>query len=466
MLKRYQRITRWAYQASDSIVISAVWLSAYWFRFNVPVIQVTKGFPPFAEYLAITPLVLFLWLIVFNLAGVYQPSRILRRTDEVLLVFKGHIFASLLFVSLTYLFGEYRFSRAVMAFFTATGGGFLLASRIVIRNSLREYHRRRGGSRTSLIVGSGPNMEGVLWRMERFPELGLKILGYIAPNPVSDRHSIQSKYLGNYSQFTAMHDQFRPLEIVFAFSRNEHQIQDDLITSVQDEMCTLRLVPDVHEYVTLGCVVEDLNGVPTININDTPLEGIGLFLKRITDIIVSLLLIIVLFPMFLLIALGIKLSSSGPVLYAQERMGLDGKSFHMLKFRSMKIDAEIQDGAQWATADDPRKTKFGSFLRKTSLDEFPQLWNVLIGNMSLVGPRPERPIFVHKFRKDIPHYMLRHKAKAGMTGWAQIHGWRGNTSLEKRIECDLYYIRNWSYLLDVKILAMTAWKGFIHKNAY
>jgi exopolysaccharide biosynthesis polyprenyl glycosylphosphotransferase len=170
--------------------------------------------------------------------------------------------------------------------------------------------------------------------------------------------------------------------------------------------------------------------------------------------------------LMLLIALLIRLSSPGPILYAQERMGLDGRTFQMLKFRSMRVDAEQQTGAVWAQQQDDRRTFLGSFLRKTSLDELPQLWNVLRGEMSLVGPRPERPVFVHKFRREIPHYMLRHKVKAGITGWAQVNGWRGNTSLRRRIECDLYYIQNWSYLLDLKILTLTLWKGFVNKNAY
>jgi exopolysaccharide biosynthesis polyprenyl glycosylphosphotransferase len=175
---------------------------------------------------------------------------------------------------------------------------------------------------------------------------------------------------------------------------------------------------------------------------------------------------VVLLPLLLLIAASIKLISPGPVIYVQERMGLDGRSFSMLKFRSMRPDAEASTGAVWTRPMDDRRTGLGALLRKTSLDELPQLWNVLRGDMSLVGPRPERPVFVSRFRKEIPHYMLRHKVRAGITGWAQINGWRGNTSLDRRIECDLFYIRNWSYLLDLKILTLTLWKGFVHRNAY
>ncbi|MGZ3709425.1 MAG: exopolysaccharide biosynthesis polyprenyl glycosylphosphotransferase, partial [Bdellovibrionota bacterium] len=225
-------------------------------------------------------------------------------------------------------------------------------------------------------------------------------------------------------------------------------------------------VPDIHEYVTLGCEVEDFEGMPVVHINDSPLAGWGALAKRMTDMLVSAVALTLLSPLLALIALAVRLSSSGPIFYRQERMGLDGRTFGMIKFRSMRVDAEDSTGAVWAKPGDERRTPIGAFLRATSIDELPQLWNILIGDMSLVGPRPERPVFVQRFRGEIPHYMLRHKVKAGLTGWAQIHGWRGDTSLERRIECDLYYIRNWSYSLDWKIMLLTLWKGFVNKNAY
>jgi exopolysaccharide biosynthesis polyprenyl glycosylphosphotransferase len=203
-----------------------------------------------------------------------------------------------------------------------------------------------------------------------------------------------------------------------------------------------------------------------IGFNDSPLDTWHWIAKRCMDAVLSAAALIVLSPVLLGIALLVKASSPGPILYAQERMGLDGRTFRMLKFRSMRVDAESESGAQWTTKGDPRRTPIGSFLRQTSLDELPQLWNVLVGHMSLVGPRPERPFFVQQFRQRIPHYMLRHKMKSGITGWAQINGWRGDTSLTERTACDLYYIRNWSFDLDLRILFLTLWKGFVNKNAY
>jgi Undecaprenyl-phosphate glucose phosphotransferase len=241
---------------------------------------------------------------------------------------------------------------------------------------------------------------------------------------------------------------------------------DRILSLLADEAIDVHVVPDVRGYSPLGCEVERFYDLPMVRINESPLNGGAAIFKRITDIVAAGVGILMISPLLFLIAVAVKLSSPGPILYAQERMGLDGRTFKMLKFRSMRTDAERQSGAVWATKGDDRCTPLGAFLRRTSLDELPQLWNVLCGDMSLVGPRPERPVFVSRFRKEIPHYMLRHKVKAGITGWAQINGWRGNTSLDRRIECDLYYIQNWSYLFDLKILTMTLWKGFVNKNAY
>jgi exopolysaccharide biosynthesis polyprenyl glycosylphosphotransferase len=238
------------------------------------------------------------------------------------------------------------------------------------------------------------------------------------------------------------------------------------LRTLKDETIDIRLVPDIHEYVTLGCEVEDFDGFPIVNLNDSPLDGWGAIGKRLCDVLLSSVALLILSPLFVLLGGLIKWTSNGPIFYIQDRMGIDGSTFRMIKFRTMQVDAESHTGPTWATKDDVRKTWIGSFLRSTSLDEIPQFWNILKGEMSLVGPRPERPVLVEKFRSEIPGYMLRHKVRAGLTGWAQINGWRGNTSLDRRIECDLYYIRNWSFGLDIKILFLTLWKGFINKNAY
>jgi Undecaprenyl-phosphate glucose phosphotransferase len=240
-----------------------------------------------------------------------------------------------------------------------------------------------------------------------------------------------------------------------------------VLSGIGDDPIAIHLVPDVFSLVPARGGVEEFEMIPFIHLRESQLYGWNRVLKRAFDLVFGALALAVAAPMMLAIAVALKLTSPGPVLYHQERMGVDGRRFRMLKFRTMRVNAEAETGPVWARPDDPRRTALGSFLRRTSLDELPQLFNVLRGEMSLVGPRPERPSFVEEFRRRVPGYMLRHKVKAGITGWAQINGWRGNTSIERRIECDLYYIERWSLGFDLKILLQTFWYGFrINRNAH
>jgi Undecaprenyl-phosphate glucose phosphotransferase len=403
---------------------------------------------------------------VFALMRVYESRRMLGAAHEVQLIVKAHGLALLLFIALTYMFEEYKYSRLVMVYFGALAAAALISFRLSLRSALRTLRKRGFNLRHILVVGEGPAVETLIQRLESFPELGLRVKGLVTQYGSRDDAVAQKPVLGHFGQISDIIQKTRADEVLIALPWSQQHEMGRLLDLLKDETLDIRLVPDVQAYVTLGCEVEDFNGVPVVRINDSPLIGWGALAKRLTDIVLSLVALIILSPLLLLIAALVRITSKGPVLYRQERMGLDGRTFHMLKFRSMRLDAESATGAVWAQEGDDRRTLFGSVLRKTSLDELPQLWNVLLGEMSLVGPRPERPVFVDQFRKQIPHYMLRHKVKAGITGWAQVNGWRGNTSLRRRIECDLYYIQNWSYALDLKILTLTLWKGFINKNAY
>lgn len=463
MLKRYQRLIGGIFRLVDGSVVGIAWIAAFWLRFEFPLFAVTKGFPSFGKYAALTPLVVILWMFVFSAMKIYGSHRLLRRTHEVQLILRGHLVSLLLFIAITYLVSEYKYSRAVILYFGVLTGVLLVLLRLTLRNLLREVRRRGFNLRHVLLVGDSSVMRVLIHKIERFPELGVRVLGVMGQVPSATFGKV---YLGPFDQIRDAVRQHRPDQVLIALSRSQTPELDRILELLKNEAVDIQLIPDIHEYVTLGCEVEDFDGIPVVNLNDSPLIGWGALAKRLTDIFLSLVALVVLLPLLLLIAIAIKLTSRGGVLYYQERMGLDQRTFRMVKFRSMQQDAERQSGAVWASAGDARRTGLGAFLRKTSLDELPQLWNVLKGEMSLVGPRPERPVFVEKFQDDIPHYMLRHKVKAGMTGWAQVNGWRGNTSLNSRIECDLYYIRNWSYLLDIKIIFMTLWKGFINRNAY
>ena len=466
MLKRYHHIVGGIFRLVDACVIGLAWLGAYWIRFHIPLFEVTRGFPPFSKYSALTPLVVILWSTVFSSLKVYHSQRMLRRTHEVQLLLKAHFTAILGFIALTYLFSEYRYSRIVMFYFGLIGAIGIVSFRLLLRNTLRSVRRRGFNLRYVIGIGEGAALETLFKRIERFPELGLRVAGFISHENSNTISVAEKPNLGHFSEVHSIIQKYKPDQILIALPRHQYTDLDRLFSLLKDETIDIQLVPDIHEYTTLGCEVEDFDGLPIVKINDSPLNGWGSIAKRVTDLIISGIALILLLPLFFVISVAIRLSSRGPIFYSQERMGLDGHTFKILKFRSMKVDAESKTGAVWANQNDDRKTGLGSFLRSTSLDELPQLWNVLVGEMSLVGPRPERPVFVQKFRQEIPHYMLRHKVKAGISGWAQVYGWRGNTSLERRIECDLYYIRNWSYLLDLKILVSTVWKGFINKNAY
>jgi Undecaprenyl-phosphate glucose phosphotransferase len=467
MLKRYQHTVGYVFRLVDALVVVGAWLASYWVRFIVaPFIPVTKGFPEFTTYAALAPLIAVLWMGVLTFMRVYESRRLLSRAHELYLLLHAHGMALLLFIALTYFSEEFKFSRLVMLYFAVIAGAALVAFRLVLRDVLCTLRARGFNLRHVLAVGEGPALESMLFRLERFPELGLRVAGIVTQDGNLARSICGKAVLGGFGELSELIRSTHADEVLIALPPSQSQEIDRLLELLKDETLDIRMVPDVHRYITLGCETEDFDGVPVVRINDSPMSGLGAILKRVTDIALSASGLLLLAPLLLLLALLIKLSSSGPILYVQERMGLDGRSFRMLKFRSMRADAESSTGAIWAQAKDDRRTALGTFLRKTSLDELPQLWNVLCGDMSLVGPRPERPVFVTRFRKEIPHYMLRHKVRAGITGWAQINGWRGNTSLDRRVECDLFYIRNWSYGLDLKILVLTLWKGFIHKNAY
>jgi Undecaprenyl-phosphate glucose phosphotransferase len=304
-------------------------------------------------------------------------------------------------------------------------------------------------------------------KIAAFPELGLKLMGFLTKSPSKVGKILQGvPVLGLFSELPAIIQEKNPHLVILALPLSAHGQIEEILGTIKEEMVDIKIVPDFFRFMHLRGGIEEFDGLPIINLQESPMVGWNRLIKRGMDLFISSLLLVHFSPLMLLIALLVKLTSTGPVFYAQKRMGLDGRVFTMLKFRSMVHQAESASGPVWAVPDDARRTRFGRIIRNVSLDELPQLFNVLKGEMSLVGPRPERPEFIEDFRTKIPRYMLRHKMKAGITGWAQVNGWRGQTSLEKRIECDIYYIQNWSFLLDMKILLRTCWRGLVHRNAY
>lgn len=447
----------------DAFFLTGSWFAAYYFRKHYPLSIMQSELPPFRQYRTYAIVIVLLWATVFSIADLYTSKRIIRRTAEAYKVLRAHWISLLIFLALTYLVTSYKMSRGVFVYFFFLSAFMIIGYRLMLRNFIRNMHSKGIHIQNVLIVGTSSAARHTFEKLRRHPELGLNISGFVgsreAPLVPAD------KVIGDIEAIPDLIKNLHITKIVVALSRSEGDLLQRVLDTLKEELVDLSLVPDIYDYVALGCEVEDFDGLPVVSLNDSPIIGINLFLKRVLDITVSSIAIIVSAPVMIALSILIRLTSKGPVFYRQERMSLNGKRFDMLKFRSMSLDQK-GDVELLTKENDPRVTAIGKFMRKTSLDELPQFFNVLKGDMSIVGPRPERTWVVEEVRNQIPRYMLKHKVKAGITGWAQINGWRGNTSLEKRIEYDLYYIKNWSLLFDFKIIFLTVFKGLVSRNAY
>jgi Undecaprenyl-phosphate glucose phosphotransferase len=450
---------------NDLFIFSICWVGAFFLRFKAPIVPVTKGIPLLQDYMILLVFVLAIWEGTFYLVGIYR--RFFNRTEEIVALFKANFIALMILVFITFFFQRTEFSRLVFLYFGLLNFSALALSRRFLKGYYISLQKKQLVSAQVLIVGARELGQGVAETLLKHPELGLHISGFLTGIPQKVGTRIQGiTVLGLYEEIDRVIQSQGVNLVIFALPLAAHQKLEEMLNQIRDELVDIKIVPDLYRFISLRGGVEEFEGLPFINLRESPMVGWNRILKRSFDILLSSLGMILFSPLFFLIAVAIKLSSPGPILYRQIRMGLDGQVFEMLKFRSMVVGAEKETGPIWAQREDPRRTGLGQLLRKFSLDELPQLMNVFKGEMSLVGPRPERPEFIESFKDQIPNYMLRHRMKAGMTGWAQINGWRGNTSLKKRIECDLYYIENWSLLMDLKILFKTLWKGIYSQEAY
>jgi Undecaprenyl-phosphate glucose phosphotransferase len=482
MLKRYNRLLVGIHVIADLTAGAAAFAVAYLVRFEWPlftnVFPIVDGQPPFEEYLAVLPFVALLVPLAFRVQGLYRLRRSRTRVDDFFAVLVGSILAVLggllgtLYFRTYYLpdalkaAGVYEVSQLVWALFLLCNVALTYASREVVRDLLRRRWRAGIGLKRVLIAGSGDLGRLVADRLLEHRELGFRLIGF-ADDLAASGDGIGYRglpVLGSVDDLAEICQQEKIDQIYVALPIEQHLKTLDVVEFASREYIDVSVVPDLLQFIALRARLEDLDGLPMIRVHDVPLRGMNSVLKRAVDVALSSGVMLVGGIPALIVALLIKRSSPGPIFYTQERMGLDGKAFTVYKFRSMPVDAEDASGPVWARDDDPRATSIGRWLRRYDVDELPQFWNVLRGDMSIVGPRPERPFFVEQFKHRIPQYMLRHKVKAGITGWAQVNGWRGNTSLEKRIEFDLYYIENWSLSLDFKIMWLTLIKG-LHRIA-
>ena len=479
MMRRYNRLLVLFFVIGDALLGLTAFLVAYLLRFEIldSLLPVHKGVPPFGQYLRIAPFIGLLVPIAFQVQGIYRLRRGRSRVDDFFGVFVGTILAVVLGLGGTLYYqtyytaepakdvGLYEVSQWVWLLFLVLNVAFSYASRELVREALERRWRAGIGLKRVLIAGAGDLGRVVADKVLEHRELGFKIVGFL-----DDRMGDHIGYRGIplLGTLAEAHEVIRREHVdhlYVALPLDEHVKMLALVEATNREGVDIHVVPDLLQFIALRARLENLDGVPIISLNDVPLRGFNSVLKRAIDIAISAGALAGMAIPFGIIALLIKRASPGTVFYTQERMGLDGKAFNVFKFRSMSEGAEDDTGPVWARDDDPRATSIGKWLRRFDLDELPQLWNVLRGDMSIVGPRPERPYFVEQFKHRIPQYMLRHKVKAGITGWAQVNGWRGNTSLEKRIEYDLYYIENWSVGLDIKIMWLTVVRG-LHRPAF
>jgi Undecaprenyl-phosphate glucose phosphotransferase len=441
--------------------------AAYWLRFDAEIIPVTKGVPPASAYLRLFPFIAVLWPLVYYFHGLYQVRRNRSSVEEGFAVLVGTALATLLLIGIATFLRGFDYSRAVLLLFFASDVLFVFAGRTAIRRYLEEAWRHGYGIRRVLVVGAGRLGRAVVDKLAEHPEAGLRAVGFVDDDPGKQGLAYRGVPIVGETADAGAIVESKGVDAVFlALPLEAHRAMLAVLKDVARTVADVRVVPDLLQHITFRAGVEDLDGLPVVHLTQVPLTGWMSLVKRTLDLVIAATALVLLSPLFAVIGLAIRLSDGRPVFYRQRRMGLDGRPFEIVKFRSMRLGAENESGPTWAGPEDPRRTRVGRFLRRWSLDELPQLVNVVKGEMSLVGPRPERPEFVREFKERFPQYMVRHRVRAGMTGWAQVHGWRGATDLAKRIEYDLYYIENWSLALDVKILWLTLRYGLRHRNAY
>jgi len=468
-----------AQAVADALVGVGMFIVAYLLRFETELIATPKGQPALAYYVQMAPFIGLLLPFGLWVQGAYRLGRVRSRVDDFFAVLVGAIIAVVIGLvgTLSYQayvvppefkeLGAYEVSRLVWFLFLALTVTLCYTSRATVRAILEHRWRNGVGLKRVLIAGTSEVARHVVDKMLQHGELGYRIVGFVDDRAGGDHLGYRGlPLLGSLAELGEILGREQVDQLYIALPLDEHIKMLELIEVANREFIDVKVVPDLLQVIALRARIEELDGLPIININDVPLQGLNSVVKRVLDVGIAAVALVGMTVPFAVIAALIKSTSPGPVFYRQERMGLDGRAFSVYKFRSMLVDAERNTGPVWTRKDDPRRTPIGRVLRRFSLDEFPQLWNVLRGDMSLVGPRPERPFFVEQFKQHIPQYMLRHKVKSGITGWAQVHGWRGDTSIEKRIEFDLHYIEHWSVALDFKILWLTVIRVFFHRHAY
>lgn len=467
MIKDNQKVFNRLHVLMDVFIMVASYALAYFIKFYI-IGADTSGVLPVRDYFIVLIFLVPGYVILYFLCGVYGPKRTVKQRHEFLTIFQANTLGMAFYIIVLYLvIREINYSRLMMGIFYILNIFITCLSRVVLRTMLRTIRKKGYNIKHVLVVGYSRAAEQYIDRLGWNPQWGYKVCGILDDTVPAGTLYKGIKVLGRLENLEVILPQNELDEVAIALALKDYDNLEHVVNICEKSGVHTKFIPDYNSVIPTRPYTEDLMGLPVINIRHVPLANTSnKVVKRAMDIIGSACGIVLLSPLLLFLAILVKISSPGPVIFKQERVGLHGKPFYMYKFRSMEQQAEDEEKKAWTVRDDPRVTGIGRLMRRTSLDELPQLFNILKGDMSLIGPRPERPLFVERFKEEIPRYMVKHQVRPGLTGWAQVNGYRGDTSIKKRIDCDIYYIENWTISFDIKIFLLTFFTGFINKNAY
>ncbi len=467
MIKENQKLLNKIQVVLDGLVMLLTYAIAWYIRFK------TGIFPQDLWVLSLRGYMYFLiyivpgFLLLYYVYKLYEPKRVLGRRLEAWRILQANAIGVMVLIVVLYVTKQIDVSRRMLAVFAVLNVCMTVVERNLIRFGLRSIRKKGYNLKQILLVGYSNATEGYIDRILQNPEWGYEIRGILDDHKEIGYQYKGIKVVGWLADLDIVLPQSHLDEIVITLGLNEYTKLGMVVNKCEKSGVHTKFIPDYNNIIPTKPYTEDILGLPVINIRHVPLTNwFNRFVKRSVDIFGALVAIVLFSPTMLVVSIIIKMTDSGPLIYKQERVGLKNEPFYMYKFRSMVVQKESDEKTKWTVKDDPRVTPIGRFMRKTSIDELPQLFNILKGDMSLVGPRPERPQFVEKFKEEIPRYMIKHQVRPGLTGWAQVNGYRGDTSIRKRIEFDLYYIENWTLGFDFKIILLTFFKGFVNKNAY
>ena len=454
---------------SDFLAIIAAFTASYYLRFFTPlmeVVPITKGIPPLSGYLFFIIATLPVWFMIFQSYKMYRLNRSVFVFDELFVIIKCVTIGILVTMGIIFFYREFPYSRLVLVLFWFITIIFITVGRYITLKIEKTLYNKNIGVKNVAVVGTNEMALKIYNKFLRDKFAGFNVIGYFKKTGIADDRLEGKNLLGNYDDLPEKVRDLKIEKILIALPSSQHDDLYELIRQCEGINVEFMLAPDFIETITSKLRVEEVDGIPFMKLKSMPMNVWNRFIKRVFDITFSLIILFLISPVLIVLSIIVKTTSKGPVFYKQERVGLDGRKFNMLKFRSMRVDAE-KSGPRMASQDDDRYTPIGLFIRKYSLDELPQFLNVLAGDMSIVGPRPEREFFINKMKDSIKNYLERHRVKCGVTGWAQVNGLRGdNTSMQTRIDYDIYYIENWSIAFDIKIIIKTLKEMFFSKEAF